>query len=63
MARSEAQKAADGRYREKTQGKYKHFVVNLKCDECDRIEAAISAAGLSKAEFLRRAVEQLKKKQ
>lgn len=63
MARSEAQKAADERYREKTQGAYKHFVVNLKRDECDRIEAAISAAGLSKAEFLRRAVEQLEKKQ
>ena len=62
MPRSEAQKAADKRYREKTQDRYEHFVVNLKREECERISAAIKAAGMTKADFLRRAVEELKKR-
>lgn len=63
MARSEAQKAADKRYREKAKEQYEHFVVNLKRDERARIENAIAAAGMGKAEFLRWAVEQLEKRQ
>lgn len=61
MARSEAQKAADKRYREKTQDQYEHFVVNLKREECASICAAIKAAGMGKAEFLRWAVGELEK--
>ena len=56
MARSEAQKTADKRYREKTQGQYEHFVVNLKSDERAKIEAAIAASGMTKADFLRWAI-------
>lgn len=63
MARTEAQKAADKRYNAKIKGKYERFVVNLKRDELARIEAAIAAAGMGKAEFLRWAVEQLEQKQ
>lgn len=63
MARSEAQKAADKRYNAKISGKYERFVVNLLPDEYNRICAAIAAAGMGKAEFLRWAVEQLKNKQ
>lgn len=63
MARSEAQKAADKRYREKTQDQYGHFVVNLKREECASICAAIKAAGMGKAEFLRWAVGELEKRQ
>lgn len=63
MARSEAQKAADKRYREKTQDRYEHFVVNLKREECASICAAIKAAGMGKAEFLRWAVGELEKRQ
>ena len=62
MARSEAQKAADKRYREKIQDRYVHFVVNLKREEFESISAAIKAAGMTKADFLRRAVEELKKR-
>lgn len=62
MARSEAQKAADKRYREKTQDQYEHFVVNLKREECASICAAIKAAGMGKAEFLRWAVGELEKR-
>lgn len=59
MARSEAQKAADKRYAEKIKDKHKHFGVNLKDDEYERITAAIEAAGMTKADFLRWAVDKL----
>lgn len=61
MARSEAQKAADKRYAEKVKDKHKQFAVNLKPDELARINEAIAASGMSKADFVRWAVEQLKK--
>ncbi len=63
MARSEAQKAADKRYAAKINGKYERFLVNLLPAEYERICAAIAAAGMGKAEFLRWAVEQLEQKQ
>lgn len=62
MARSEAQKAADRKYAEKTKDKHKQFAVNLKVDEYDRITAALVAAGMSKADFLRWAVDKLQNK-
>ena len=62
MARSEAQKAADKRYAEKVKDKHKQFAVNLKADEYERVTAALAAAGLSKADFLRWAVDKLQGK-
>ena len=59
MARSEAQKAADKRYAEKVKDKHKQFAVNLKADEYERVTAALAAAGMSKADFLRWAVDKL----
>ena len=59
MARSEAQKAADKKYAKKINGKYEKFIVNLLPDEYERISAAIAAAGMRKAEFLRWAVAKL----
>ena len=55
MARSEAQKAADKKYAEKIKDKHKLFAVNLKLDEYNE------AAGMTKADFLRRAAASLKK--
>ena len=62
MARSEAQKAADKRYAEKTKGKYERFVVPFKPDELARINEAIAASGMSKADFVRWAVDKLQGK-
>ena len=62
MARSEAQKAADKRYAEKVKDKHKQFAVNLKADEYERVTAAPAAAGMSKADFLRWAVDKLQGK-
>ena len=59
MPRSEAQKAADKKYAEKTKDKHKQFAVNLKVDEYDRITAAIDASGMSKADFIRWAADTL----
>ncbi len=57
--RSDAQKAADKRYAEKTKDKHKQFAVNLKADEYEKIIAVIEAAGMTKADFLRWAAEKL----
>ncbi len=62
MARCEAQKAADKRYAEKVKDKHKQFAVNLKVDEYERVTAALAAAGMSKADFLRWAVDKLQGK-
>lgn len=61
MARSEAQKTADRKYAEKVKERYKQFAVNLKNDEYDRITSILESAGMTKADFLRWAVEQLEK--
>lgn len=62
MARSDAQKAADKKYAAKINGKYKPFIVNLQPEELAQIDAAIAAAGMKKAEFLRWAVSELEKR-
>lgn len=61
--RSEAQKEADKRYSKKIRGKYKPFIVNLKLDELAYIDEKIKATGMTKADFLRWAVEEWSKKQ
>ncbi len=53
MARSEAQKAADKKYAQKINGKYKPFIVNLSPEELESINAVIASSGMKKAEFLR----------
>lgn len=60
MARSEAQREADKRYAEKVKDKHRHFAVNLKVEEYEALNAEIEAAGMTKADFLRWALEQLK---
>lgn len=60
MARSEAQKAADKKYAKKIQGKYEQFVVNFKPEELAEINATIAASGMTKAGFIRWAVEKLR---
>ena len=62
MARSEAQREADKRYREKTKGRYVQFFINMKREERDSIEEAIAASGMGKIEFIRWAVKQLEQR-
>ena len=59
MPRSDAQKAADKRYAEKIKEQQRHFAVNLKAEEYDRITATLEAAAMSKADFLRWAAARL----
>ncbi len=62
MARSEAQKAADKRYAQKVKEKYKLFGVNLIVEEYEEIEEIIKAAEMTKADFIRWAAKELKRK-
>ena len=61
MARSEAQKAADKKYAQKVKGQTSHFGVNLKCEEYQYISDTLEQFGMTKADFLRWAVEELKR--
>ena len=61
MERTEAQKRADKRYSEKIKGKHKQFSVNLKVEEYQTLENILDGLGLSKADFLRWAVEEIQK--
>ena len=61
MARSEAQKAADKKYAQKIKGRYKMFGSSLREDEYDYISQTIEQFGMTKADFIRWAVEELKK--
>ena len=57
--RSEAQKAADARYAAKNADRYKTVSFRFLRAEADELERAITATGLSKADFLRLAVKKL----
>ena len=59
MVRSNAQKEADKRYAQKIAGKYKPFIVNLKPEELEKMDNIIREAGMTKADFLRWAIEKL----
>lgn len=59
MARSEAQKAADKRYRETHKGDLKKWGVWLSPEEAEKIDAIIKANNMSRADFLRWAADKL----
>lgn len=59
MARSEAQKAADKRYRETHKGIDVSWGTRLKPEEAEKIDAIIKANNMSRADFLRWAAEKL----
>lgn len=63
MARSEAQKAADKRYKETHKGEFITWTTKFKTAEAAAIDAIIKQSGMSRAEFIRWAVEQLEQKQ
>lgn len=62
MARSEAQKAADARYRETHKNDSIKWATWLKPDEAAKIDAIIKSSGMNKAEFLRWAIGELQKR-
>ncbi len=62
MARSEAQKAADKRYKETHKGESVTWTTKFKTTEAAEIDAIIKQSGMSKAEFIRWAVKELQKK-
>lgn len=62
MARSEAQKAADKRYRETHKNDSIKWTTWLKPDEAVEIDAIIKNSGMNKAQFLRWAAGVLKDK-
>lgn len=57
MARSEAQKAADKRYREKNHGRERTLMFKLKKEEADYFDHIIRQAGMTKADFLRMSIK------
>lgn len=59
MARSEAQKAADKRYRENHKGVDVSWGTRLKPEEAEKIDAIIKANNMSRADFLRWAADKL----
>ncbi len=62
MARSEAQKAADKRYKELHRGESVTWTTKFKTAEAAEINAIIKRSGMNKAEFIRWAVKELQKK-
>lgn len=63
MARSEAQKAADKRYRDAHKGDLQMWTTCFKPSEFAEIDEIIKASGMSRADFIRWAVEQYKQQQ
>lgn len=62
MARSDAQKAADKRYKEAHKGDFITWTTKFRTAEAAEIDAVIKQSGMSRAEFIRWAVEQYKNK-
>ena len=62
MARSEAQKAADKRYAEMHRRDFITWTTKFKPAEAAEIDEIIKNAGMSRADFIRWAVEQNKNK-
>lgn len=60
MARSEAQKAADKRYKETHKGDFVTWTTKFKPAEAAEIDAVIKSSGKTRAEFIRWAVEKFK---
>ena len=60
MARSEAQKAADKKYAQKTKDRHKQFAVNFATEEYNAIDELIKSNDMTKAEFIRWAAARLK---
>ena len=63
MARSEAQKKADKRYRETHKNESVKWATWLNPTEAEEINAIIKNSGMNKAEFLRWAVKELQNKE
>lgn len=62
MARSEAQKAADKRYKETHKGESVTWTTKFKTAEAAEIDAVIKSSGMTRAEFIRWAVKEYKNK-
>lgn len=60
MARSEAQKAADKRYKETHKGESVTWTTKFKTAAAAEIDAVIKSSGMSRAEFVRWAVDKYK---
>lgn len=58
--RTEAQKRADKRYKDKNKGGEVTWATTLKPDEAEAVNKAVVNAGITKAEFIRQAARQLK---
>lgn len=60
MARSEAQKAADKRYKETHKKDFVTWTTKFRTEEAETIDAVIKLSGMTKAEFIRWAVNKYK---
>lgn len=58
--RSEAQKRADKKYRENNKDKYKIWGTSFTQEEHEYFNSIIKQKGISKADFIRQAIEKLK---
>ena len=63
MARSEAQKRADKKYAETHKGDFVTWTTKVKPQEATKIDSIAKANGMSRADFIRWAAEQLEKQQ
>ena len=62
MARSEAQKEADKRYREKVKASKTFWGSQFNVEEAAEFDIVLKKHGLNRAQFIRLSVEELRKK-